>query len=122
MKNIAIIGATGYGGVELIRILSHHPQVRLAYLHSESHAGERVCDIYPHLAGLETKLRGLDPAAIAAECEFALLAVPAGKSLELTPKLLEAGVRVIDVSPNFRLKEAALYPTWYKFEHTRSEL
>jgi N-acetyl-gamma-glutamyl-phosphate reductase len=122
MVNVAILGATGYGGIELIRLLQAHPQVRLAYLHSESYAGQRVCDVYPQLAGVETRLRDLGTAAVAAECKFALLAVPAGKSMEVAPKLLEAGVRVVDVSPDFRLKDPALYPTWYKLDHTHPEL
>ena len=122
MVNVAIIGATGYGGVELIRLLRSHPQVRLAFLSSETYAGRRLCDVYPHFAGMETELHALDPAAVAAECQFALMAVPSGKALEVAPKLLEAGVRVIDVSPDFRLNDPALYPTWYKFEHTHSQL
>ncbi len=122
MVNVAIIGATGYGGVELIRLLHSHPEVNLAYLHSESYVGQRVCDVYPHLPWVKTELRPLDPEAVARECQYALLAVPAGKALVLVPTLLEAGVRVIDVSPDFRLREAALYPQWYQFEHTHPDL
>jgi N-acetyl-gamma-glutamyl-phosphate reductase len=119
---VAIIGATGYGGVELIRLLRAHPQVQLAYLSSETYAGQRACDVYPHLAGVEIAFRELDPAAVVAECEFALMAVPSGKALEVVPKLLDAGVRVVDVSPDFRLRDAALYLEWYRFGHTHSEL
>jgi N-acetyl-gamma-glutamyl-phosphate reductase len=122
MVNVGIVGATGYGGVELIRLLQSHPHVKLAYLHSESYAGQRVCDVYPHLPRMRTELRPLDPVALAAECRYALLAVPAGKALPLVPGLLEAGVRVIDVSPDFRLRDPALYPKWYQFEHTRPDL
>jgi N-acetyl-gamma-glutamyl-phosphate reductase len=122
MVNAAIIGATGYGGVELMRLLQGHPQVRLAYLSSETYAGQRVRDVCPQLAGVEGRLRALDPAAVAVECDYALVSVPAGKSLEVTPTLLGAGVRVIDVSPDFRLTDPALYPVWYKFEHTHPEL
>jgi len=122
MVNVAIIGATGYGGVELIRLLRSHPQVRLAFLSSETYAGRRLCDVYPHFAGVEAELRALDPAAVAAECRFALMAVPSGKALEVAPKLVDADVRVIDVSPDFRLNDPALYPIWYKFEHTHPQL
>lgn len=121
MINLAILGATGYGGIELIRLLKDHPEVRLAFLSSETYAGQRVCDVYPHLHGVETVLRALDT-AVAGECDFALLALPAGKSMEVVPKLLDAGTRVVDVSPDFRLRDPALYPRWYKFEHTHPDL
>ena len=122
MVNVAILGATGYGGVELIRLLQSHPEVNLAYLHSESYVGQRVCDVYPHLPWVKTELRSLEPEAVARECRYALLAVPAGKALPLVPTLLDAGVRVIDVSPDFRLRDATLYPRWYQFEHPRPDL
>ena len=122
MVDVAIIGATGYGGVELIRLLHRHPQVRLTYLHSESYAGKRLCDVYPHLPWVSAELRPLDPEAVAKECGYALLAVPAGETMELVPKLLERGVRVVDVAPDYRLRDPALYPQWYKFEHTHPEL
>jgi len=121
MTTVAIIGATGYGGVELVRLLQNHPDIRLAFLHSESYAGQRMCDVYPHLAGLDTVLRALDPAAVA-ECDFALAALPAGKLMEIAPQLLEAGTRIVDVSPDFRLRDPSLYPRWYKFEHTQTGL
>ena len=122
MVDVAIIGATGYGGIELIRLLQSHPQVNLAYLHSESYAGRRVCDIYPHLPWVQTELRPLDPEAVAEACRYALLSVPAGQTMELVPKLLARGLRVIDVAPDYRLRDPALYPHWYTFEHTHPEL
>jgi len=121
MTTVAIIGATGYGGVELVRLLQNHPDIRLAFLHSESYAGQRMCDVYPHLAGLDTVLRALDAAAVA-ECDFALAALPGGKLMEIAPQLLEAGTRIVDVSPDFRLRDPSLYPRWYKFEHTQPGL
>jgi N-acetyl-gamma-glutamyl-phosphate reductase len=122
MVNVAIAGATGYGGVELIRLLQAHPQVRLAYLSSESYAGQRLAEVYPHLGGVEALLRPLDSAAIAGECQVAMLALPAGKSMEVVPALLEAGVRVVDVSADFRLRDPAVYQQWYNLEHTCPEL
>lgn len=122
MVNVAIGGATGYGGVELIRLLQSHPQVRLGYLSSESYAGQRLAEVYPHLAGVEARLRPLAPAAIAEECQVAMLALPAGKSMEVAPTLLAAGVRVVDVSADFRLRDPAVYRQWYKLEHACPEL
>ncbi|UCC68277.1 MAG: N-acetyl-gamma-glutamyl-phosphate reductase [Armatimonadota bacterium] len=121
MANVAIIGATGYGGVELIRLLQNHPEVRLAFLSSESYAGKRISDVYPHLAGVEAVLHKLDPAAVG-ECDFALLALPAGKSMEVVPKLLQSGTRVVDVGPDFRLRDPGLYPRWYQLDHSQPQL
>ncbi len=119
---VAVLGATGYGGVELVRLLARHPAVELTYLSSESYAGRRICEVYPHLQGVEVTLCALDPDEVAAECEVALLALPAGKSLEVVPTLREAGVRVIDVSPDFRLRDEAQYRRWYGRDHTCPEL
>jgi len=119
---VAVLGATGYGGVELVRLLQNHPAVELSYLSSESYAGQRACEVYPHLKGLDMPLRALDAAEVARECEFALLGLPAGKSMEIVPRLLEAGMRVVDVSPDFRLREAEDYQQWYQLAHTCPEL
>ena len=121
MVKVAIHGATGYGGIELIRLLRLHPHVSLSHLTSETYAGRRVSDVYPHLAGVDLPLQKLDPQA-AAECDFALLAVPAGLAMGVVPALLEAGTRIIDVSPDFRLRLASTYSHWYKQSHTCPEL
>lgn len=121
MVKVAIHGATGYGGIELIRLLRSHPHVSLSHLTSETYAGQRVSDVYPHLAGVDLPLQKLDPQA-AAKCDFALLAVPAGLAMGVVPALLEAETRIIDVSPDFRLRQASLYSHWYKQSHTCPEL
>jgi N-acetyl-gamma-glutamyl-phosphate reductase len=121
MVDVAIIGATGYGGIELIRLLKPHPQVRLSYLTSETYAGKKVSEVYPHLAGVDLALSAFD-AARAGQCDFVMLSVPAGKSMEIVPSVLAGDARVIDVSPDFRLRDATLYPRWYKLEHTCPEL
>lgn len=121
MADVAIIGATGYGGLELIRLLHAHPQVRLSHLSSDTYAGQRVCDVYRHLPAVDLLLEKRDPAA-AGRCDFALSAVPAGGAMEIVPELLRAGTRVVDVSPDFRLRDAALYPRWYNLEHACPDL
>jgi N-acetyl-gamma-glutamyl-phosphate reductase len=121
-NTVAIIGATGYGGIELTRLLCVHPYVSLAFLSSETYAGQRLSDVYPHMAGTDMPLRALDPAAVARECRLALLALPAGKSMEIVPQLLEAGVRIVDVGPDFRVRDPSLYARWYKLDHTCPEL
>jgi N-acetyl-gamma-glutamyl-phosphate reductase len=121
MVDVAVIGATGYGGIELIRLLRGHPQVRLSYLTSETYAGQKVSEVYPHLAGVDLPLSAFD-ASEAGRCDFAMLALPAGKAMEIVPGLLAAGARVIDVSPDFRLRDPAVYRRWYKLGHTCPEL
>lgn len=121
MASVAIIGATGYGGVELIRLLHSHPEIELSYLSSDTYAGKRLSEVYPHLATVDLPLEKRDPAA-AARCDFVLSAVPAGVPMGFVPDLLAAGARVVDVSPDFRLKDATLYPRWYKFDHACPEL
>jgi len=122
MVNAAVIGASGYGGIELVRLLQAHPQVRLAYLSSESYAGQRLGEVYPHLSGVDLPLRALDVAAVADECQVAFLALPAGKAMEIVPDLLAKGLRVIDVSPDFRLRDRETYRDWYKQEHACPDL
>ena len=122
MLRVSIIGATGYGGVELIRLLRSHPQVELTCLTSESYAGRRLGEVYPHLGDGGPVLEPLDPETVAARCDLAMLALPAGKSLQVVPRLLEQGKRVIDVSPDFRLKDPACYPQWYGFPHPHPQL
>ena len=112
---VAIIGATGYGGIELIRILQVHPHVQLTYLSSESYTGQAIAEVYPHLAGrIGHTLDGLDVPTIAERADVVFLGLPAGKSSELIPALLAAGLRVIDLGGDFRLADAAVHEAWYK--------
>ena len=122
---VAIAGATGYGGLELIRLVSQHPQAQITYLASVSSAGKRLEEIYPHLAEIgsfDSTLQPLEPKAIAKAADIMLLALPAGKSAVLIPQLLEGGMKVVDGGPDFRLHDASAYPRWYKFEHPAPEL
>jgi len=114
---VAVVGASGYTGLELTRILARHPHLRLAALHSDRWAGERAGDRLP-LAGEASSLayRPLDEAA-RADAAVAFLATPADASAALAPGLLAAGVRVVDLSGAFRLADPAAYPRWYGFEH-----
>lgn len=114
---IAIVGASGYSGLELTRILARHPAVRLTALFSDRWAGEKVGDRLP----VEGPAGALAYAALSgaaqADAELAILATPAEASAELAPRLLARGVRVVDVSGAFRLRDASAYPIWYGFEH-----
>lgn len=114
---VAIVGSTGYGGVELIRFLMGHPHVEIVSVISSSSAGEPIADGFPHLSELMVQnLDGVDPQAIAQKADVVFTATPSGVSSKLVPQLLEAGLRVIDLSGDFRIKDGALYEAWYKHE------
>jgi N-acetyl-gamma-glutamyl-phosphate reductase len=111
----AIIGSTGYGGVELIRLLMQHPKAEITSVISSSSAGAPIADGYPHLQEIMTdQLDPVDIDLIRNKADVVFLATPHGVSTELTPKLLDAGLKVIDVSGDFRLKNPADYEKWYK--------
>lgn len=122
MIKVAIAGATGYGGVELVRLLKRHPQVELVHLTSETYAGQRLEQVYPHLRGVTIELQALDAARLAQHAEFVFLALPPGRAMELVSELLGQGKRVMDLSADFRLRDAAAYPRWYGKEHPHPEL
>lgn len=112
---VAIIGSTGYGGVELIRLLLQHPNVEITSVISSSQAGASIADGYPHLSEIMTdKLDGIDAKEIKRKADVVFLATPHGVSAELVPGLLETGLKVIDLSGDFRLKDASIYEQWYK--------
>lgn len=113
--DIGIIGATGYGGSELIRILYHHPAVNHLGIYSSSQAGTSIQDSFPHFQRLpEQKLEDIDPSALAHKHDVVMMATPSGISSELAPRLLEQGLKVIDLSGDFRIQDANVYETWYK--------
>lgn len=113
----AIVGATGYGGVELIRVLLRHPQVEIASVISTSSAGAPIADGYPHLKEIVLdRLDAIDIGAMRDKADVVFLATPHGVSATLSPQLLEAGLKVIDISGDLRLKSGAAYEQWYKKE------
>lgn len=111
----AIVGSTGYGGVELIRLLLAHPHVAITSVTSSSNAGASITDGYPHLNQILTdKLDAVDVDLIREKADVVFLATPHGVSTELSPKLVDAGLKVIDISGDFRLKSGRDYEAWYK--------
>ena len=122
---VAIAGATGYAGEELIRLLLRHPQVQLTCLAASAKWEQPVpvSQVYPRFARqLDLSLTALDPARLEVVADVIFLALPHGEAMGLAPQLLKAGKRVIDLSGDFRLQDPALYPRWYKFEHRHPEL
>ncbi|MGF7035517.1 N-acetyl-gamma-glutamyl-phosphate reductase [Paenibacillus mucilaginosus] len=111
----AIVGATGYGGAETIRLLLAHPHVAITSVVSSSNAGASIAEGFPHLNGILTdKLDAVDVDLLKEKADVVFLATPHGISSELSPKLLDAGLKVIDISGDFRLKNGEDYEQWYK--------
>ncbi len=116
---VSIIGASGYGGAEAVRLLATHPEVRLVHVTAETRRGQALADLYPNLRGfVDLQTEAADPAAIGRDSDLVIVSLPSGKSMASVPELLERGARVIDAGADFRLRDPGLYPAWYKFEHT----
>jgi N-acetyl-gamma-glutamyl-phosphate reductase len=114
---VAIVGSTGYGGVELIRLLLQHPHVEITSVISSSSSGVPIADGYPHLNQIMVEdLDGVDVAVMKEKADVVFTATPSGVSAKLAPQLLEAGLKVIDLSGDFRLKSPDVYSKWYKKE------
>ncbi|WP_379137985.1 N-acetyl-gamma-glutamyl-phosphate reductase [Paenibacillus sp. sgz500958] len=110
----AIVGSTGYGGVELIRLLQSHPEVEITSVISSSSEGALIEEGFPHLTGILGKLDGVNPAEMAKRADIVFTATPSGVSAKLVPQLLQEGLKVIDLSGDFRLKDGSEYEEWYK--------
>ncbi len=116
---VAVIGASGYTGGELLRILATHSKVEVAYATSRPHAGKKVWEVQPHLRGLlDVVLEDVDVEKIAERAECAFLATPHTVSMTIAPDLIERGLRVIDLSADFRLKSVKVYERCYKVKHS----
>lgn len=123
MTNVAIIGAPGYAGVELTRLILGHEGLRLTVATSRTEAGTRIGDVYPALAGFtDLAYTAPDIALIADAADVAFLAVPHTAALAFAPTLLAAGLTVVDASADYRLKDVEVYERWYGVAHTSSEL
>ena len=119
---VGIVGGTGYTGVELLRLLVQHPNVKLTAITSRSEAGMPVADMFHNLRGW-TDLKFVEPAAAALDkCDLVFFATPNGIAMKDTPALVKAGVRVIDVAADFRIKDIATWEKWYGMPHACPEL
>ncbi|RKZ37883.1 MAG: N-acetyl-gamma-glutamyl-phosphate reductase [Gammaproteobacteria bacterium] len=122
MIQVAVIGGAGYTGLELVRLLAGHPQAALAAVTSRANAGELVADVFPSLRGsVDLAFSSPDDAALQ-NCDVAFFATPNGTAMNYVPGLLEAGVRVVDLAADFRLKDPELWSQWYGVPHACPEL
>ncbi|MFP4131225.1 N-acetyl-gamma-glutamyl-phosphate reductase [Thiohalospira sp.] len=121
MIQAGIVGGSGYGGAELMRLLAPHPDVALRTVTSRGDAGTAVADTFPHLRGVVDREFEDPEQAPLAECDVVLFATPNGVAMEAAPALLDAGVRVIDLAADFRLSDPDLWHRWYGMEHACPE-
>jgi N-acetyl-gamma-glutamyl-phosphate reductase len=119
---VGIVGGTGYTGAELLRILARHPRVILSVITSRTEAGLPVASLFPHLRGhVNLQFTAPDDDALTA-CDVVFFATPNGTAMQAAPQLLAAGVRVIDLAADFRLKDPAVWEQWYGMPHRCPEL
>ncbi len=122
MIKAAVLGATGYAGIELVRLLTNHPGVSIEILGSQSFDGQSISDVYPNFKGvLDKKCEKVDVDAVA-KCDVAFTALPHGASKEVIPSIIEKGVKVIDLSGDFRYDDIEVYEKWYGQKHSSPEL
>ncbi len=119
---VAVVGASGYTGLELLRLLVRHPELEIEALTSERQAGTLLGDVYPAFRGvLDQRFEAVDAKSIAERVEFAFAALPHAASAPVVRELIQAGVSVVDLSADFRLRSAETYAEWYG-EHRAPEL
>jgi N-acetyl-gamma-glutamyl-phosphate reductase len=118
-----IVGATGYGGRELLRLFANHPEVKLTAAASTSVAGQRLDAVLPAFRGIyDIEFASFDAAALAAACDVVFIAVPSKESMEPVAELRAEGVRVIDIGPDFRLKRMKDFIQYYGTDHRTPHL
>ena len=122
MIKVGVVGGTGYTGVELLRLLAGHPETELVVITSRSEAGKPVADLFPNLRGsLELAFSAPDIGQLS-DCDLVFFATPNGTAMGMTPQLLEAGVRVVDLAADFRIRQADLWEHWYGMSHACPQL
>lgn len=120
--NVAVIGASGYSGEELLRLLLRHPMVNVTCITSRQYANQHISAVFPRFAEADVCFSEPNVETITKECDVAFLALPHGLATEFALPLLKGGVKVIDISADFRLKSPEKYKTYYKEDHPAPEL
>lgn len=123
MIKVSVIGATGYAGVELVRLLTTHPEVTITHLVSHSFNGKQLSDIYPSFKGMQAHtLEDMNLKAIAQDSDCIFTSLPHGTSDDVIAELYGYGKKVIDLSGDYRYNSAEVYEKWYGFPHAHPEL
>jgi len=122
MIKVGIVGGTGYTGVELLRLLARHPQVELTAITSRKEAGMKVADMFPNLRGRVGLAFSTPEEAGLDKCDVVFFATPNGVAMQQARSLLDAGVKVIDLAADFRIKDVKEWESWYKLEHACPDL
>lgn len=123
MIKVGIIGASGYTGGELIRILAQHPEADVAAITSRTHEGKKLEEVFPSFSGWKGPVFcGSDSPDAVEGCDIVFLAVPHGVAMQLAPALLAKGQKVIDLGADFRFRDSQLFESWYKHSHCEPEL
>jgi len=123
MLKVGVLGATGYAGVETVRILLGHPEVEITRLVSHSFVGKKISDVYPNLRHVcDIECCDLDVDDIAANCELVFTALPHGASKEVIPALYNKGLKIVDLSGDFRYDSKEVYEKWYGAPHSAPEI
>ena len=123
MVRVGILGGSGYIGGELLRLLLQHPEVEVTAATSRKHAGEYAFRVHPNLRGVtELKFSPNDASEVVGQSDVVFAALPHGESVKVVPQMADAGLRVVDLSADFRLGDKGGYPTWYGYEHPRPDL
>lgn len=117
-----VVGAAGFAGIEAVRVLTLHPEFDLVAATSNELAGKRIADVYPGFEGVTDLCFSAHEEAALDQCDVVFLAVPHTAAIAQAPALVEAGVAVIDLSADFRLKDPAVYEQWYNVKHTATDL
>ncbi len=123
MFKVAVIGATGYTGLELLRLLHLHPLVEVEVITSESYRGKPYSEVFPGMKGIcDSVLEDVKAEELAKRVDVAFVCLPHGASMEKVVELVDRGVRVIDLSGDFRFKDVSVYELWYKVTHIAPHL
>lgn len=119
---VGIVGGTGYTGVELLRLLANHPYAEVMAITSRSEVGLKVADLFPNLRGFYDLAFSEPSLEVLTQCDVVFFATPHGVAMSMTPDLLAAGVRVIDLAADFRIDDLNVWETWYGMAHTCPEV
>ena len=122
MIKVGIAGASGYTGLELIRLLANHSETELSVLTSETYKGKSISDVFPSLNGIiDIELQPLD-SGIFKSCDVVFLALPHTTGMDKLPQIIKSNCKVVDLSADYRLQDPNAYPKWYALTHTHPEL